>query len=305
MRGWLANARQALALAAERADLWPAGTLAWLGFLGWLPLVVAFAPPSADGVERFGVSLYLSSAFPWNVVALAAASVVAFAVLCLLAGACDVALDRQASGDAGPGIERASLRAFAIVLLCSLPVVALTGLALLAAVAVAPGEYLSGDIGTPVLLRILGHVGPQLAALAGTLLVVQTIAALALRSPGSNALRALGAGVVELVRHPARRLATAACVLALDLAVLAVQVALLRVLWAPIAAALGDGRLASPETVLLLVGFVAIWLGLLLAAGALRVAASTWWALELGAAVTPDGTGKPLRPPLATRPPLS
>ena len=305
MRAWLANARQALELAADRADLWPAGTLAWLAFLGWLPLVVTFAPPSSDGVERFGLSLYVSSAFPWNLVALAAAFVLAFAVLCLLAAACEVALGRQASGDAGPGIERASLRAFAIVLLCSLPVVAAAGLALGGAVTVAPGEYLSGDIGTPILLRILARVAPQLAVLLVAMALMQTLAALALRARARDALRALGAGARELLRHPVRSVATGLSVLVADAVVLVLQVALLRVLWAPIATALGDGRLASPDTVLLLLGFVAIWLGLLLAAGALHVAASTWWALELGAAVTPEATGKRLRPPLATQPPVS
>jgi hypothetical protein len=59
------------------------------------------------------------------------------------------------------------------------------------------------------------------------------------------------------------------------------SVALLRVLWAPIATRLSDGRLASPDTVLLLLGFVAIWLALLLAAGALHVAVSAFWAMEL------------------------
>ena len=42
----------------------------------------------------------------------------------------------------------------------------------------------------------------------------------------------------------------------------------------------GGGRLATPETLLLLLGFVAIWLGLLLAAGAVQVAVSAWWAIE-------------------------
>jgi hypothetical protein len=66
-----------------------------------------------------------------------------------------------------------------------------------------------------------------------------------------------------------------------DAAVLALQIALLGVLWEPIGVGLRDGRLASPDTLLLLLGFVAIWLGLLLAAGALHAAASAWWTLEL------------------------
>ena len=57
--------------------------------------------------------------------------------------------------------------------------------------------------------------------------------------------------------------------------------ALLRVLWAPIGTAIADGRLLSPAALLLLLGFVTIWLALLLVAGALHVAVSAWWAMEL------------------------
>jgi hypothetical protein len=42
--------------------------------------------------------------------------------------------------------------------------------------------------------------------------------------------------------------------------------------------------------VLLLLGFVAVWLGLLLAAGALHVAISAWWAMEVGTGVGASGT---------------
>ena len=68
--------------------------------------------------------------------------------------------------------------------------------------------------------------------------------------------------------------------LLLDLMVLVVTIALLGVLWMPIGDALAAGRLATPETLLLLLGFVAIWLGLLLVAGAVHVAVSAWWAIE-------------------------
>jgi hypothetical protein len=67
----------------------------------------------------------------------------------------------------------------------------------------------------------------------------------------------------------------------LDLISALVSLALLRALWGPIGAALDGGRLATPDTLLLLLGFVAIWLALLLAAGAVHVAISAWWAMEL------------------------
>ena len=68
--------------------------------------------------------------------------------------------------------------------------------------------------------------------------------------------------------------------LLLDVLVLVVTIALLSVLWMPIGTALDGGRLATSRG-LLLVGFVAIWLGLLLAAGAVHAwRFPTWWAIS-------------------------
>jgi len=58
---------------------------------------------------------------------------------------------------------------------------------------------------------------------------------------------------------------------------------LLRVLWGPIGADLAGGQLISPQALLLLVGFVAVWFAVILAFGALHVWISAWWSLELGA----------------------
>ena len=66
MPGWLARAGEALRIGADRADLWPAGTLAWLAYVGWLPLLLVIAPVDADAIEAFGVSVYLSQSFPLN-----------------------------------------------------------------------------------------------------------------------------------------------------------------------------------------------------------------------------------------------
>ena len=83
------------------------------------------------------------------------------------------------------------------------------------------------------------------------------------------------------MRHPGGPIGVVVGGLLVDLLVLVVvTTALLSVLWMPIGDALATGRLATPETLLLLLGFVAIWLGLLLAAGAVQVAVSAWWAIE-------------------------
>jgi hypothetical protein len=282
MRGWLANARRALALAGDRADLWPAGTLAWLAYLGWLPLVVALAPPTVDGVQRLGVDLYSSSTFPWNVVAMAAGWVLAFGMLCLLAAASEVALRRLGAGRATHGMARDTLSAFAVILVSSLPVVAAAGAALIGAITVAQGAFLSAEGTLPVLLGIASQVLPHLAALLLALVVMQAFAAVALRKlGGGETLHAMKSAASELRHRPVRRLATAGAVALVDAALLTLQIVLLGVLWEPIGLALHEGQLASPDTLLLLVGFVAIWLGLLLVAGALHAAASAWWTLEL------------------------
>ncbi|HET7141208.1 MAG TPA: hypothetical protein VFJ03_01865 [Candidatus Limnocylindria bacterium] len=287
MPGWLARAGEALRIGADRADLWPAGTLAWLAYVGWLPLLLVIAPVDADAIEAFGVSVYLSQSFPLNVILLAAALVVGFAALCLLAAAAGVSLlELAVPGVRAPSRSRTTLSAFAIVLLASLPVVAVLLMAAYGAIAIAPSEYLSGDLHTPVLLRIAAHVLPQLAAAAAVLILVQALAGVALHDlvtvPGRSAIAALGAAIREMRRRPLGTIGLALVGTLVDAALLIFNVALLGVLWGPIAIGLGDGLVSRPSTILLLLGFVAIWLGLLLAAGALHVAVSAWWALQLG-----------------------
>ena len=68
----------------------------------------------------------------------------------------------------------------------------------------------------------------------------------------------------------------------IDLFALALATVLLHVLWAPIQVELAGGQLVSPQALLLLVGFVAVWLALVLAFGALHAWVSGWWSLELG-----------------------
>jgi hypothetical protein len=112
-------------------------------------------------------------------------------------------------------------------------------------------------------------------------------------APGAPPFRdALGDAARDLVRRPWGRLGVAAAGLLTDLVIVALAYAVLRILWAPIAGDLAAGRLTGPDTLLLLVGFVAIWLGLLLAAGVLHVMISAWWALELaeGETATLAGT---------------
>ena len=56
---------------------------------------------------------------------------------------------------------------------------------------------------------------------------------------------------------------------------------LLRLLWEPIESLLVGATAIDPATVLLLVGFVAIWLCLILAGGAVQAWASAGWSILL------------------------
>lgn len=289
MSAWLARAASALKIGADRADLWPAGALAWLAYLGWLPLILVVAPPDADAIEAFGVSTYLSQGFPLNAVTLAAAVVLGFAALCLLSAAAEVGLQELASPQyRHPSRGRATLSAFAVILLASVPVAFVLLLVAYRVIAVAPAEYLSSDFATPVLLRIAAHVVPQLVIGLVVLVVVQAVAGVALRRAlaggGHSAAASIGFGLRELRHRPLATVGIAVVATVVDALVLALSTVLLRVLWTPIGSGLGDGLLEHPPTALLLLGFVAIWLGLLLAAGAIHVAVSAWWGLHLGEA---------------------
>src|SRR6266568_1168451 len=70
--GMISSARASVQLIADRSDLWVPGALATLAFLGWLPLVLALAAPTAGDVAFFATSLVTASNFPLNVVLLGA-----------------------------------------------------------------------------------------------------------------------------------------------------------------------------------------------------------------------------------------
>jgi hypothetical protein len=296
MRGWLARGLAALRIGADRSDLWPAGALAWLVFGGWVPLALVVAPPDAEGIEAFAISMYLSQAFPLNVIALGVAVVAVFAALCALSAAAEVAILQLATPRGRrPSSARATLDAFAIVLLGSVPVVAALGLVLVAAINVAPAEYLSSELSTPILLRIALRLVPQLLVVLLVLIAMQALAGVALRTSYANPTRPATVAFADAFRairaRPLVPLGVATVGLLMDALLVALNVAILGVLWPPIGTGLGDGLPSHPETILLLLGFVAIWLGLLLAAGALHTAVSAWWAMEVrtGARLSASG----------------
>ena len=252
--------------------------------------------PDVAGLTFFGADLATSGSYPWNVLLLSASILFGILTLCLLVALGEAALQRalrplqdERRGDHhGDSLSGEAAVTFIVILVALLPVAVAAMVLSLAVVAVAPGEFQSPDIGGPVLVRVAAAVAPLLVLV----LVGQAIGSAAQRRATGPHAEHLGPALVHAagdVRSGAARVFGTAVVGMLALTVLLIlSTLLLRVLWAPIATALGAGNLSDPQTVLLLVGFVAIWLCLLLAGGALHAWASAWWSLELPPRAHPD-----------------
>ncbi|HEX2141633.1 MAG TPA: hypothetical protein VHK28_05060, partial [Candidatus Limnocylindria bacterium] len=184
-----------------------------------------------------------------------------------------------------PRAAGATMAGLASLLVALLPTAAAAAAVGIGVAIAAPGAFTSPDLETPILLRLASDVWPLLLVLAAAMVLSQALGAVAFRRATAHLPQPLAAAitgsVADLLRRPASRLGTAAAGMLVDGVLLILTWAVLRVLWAPIAADLGVGRLGGPDTLLLLLGFVAVWLVLLLAAGAWHVAMSAWWALEL------------------------
>ena len=286
---WFGNAAAAARVVADRGDLWLPGALGALPYLGWLPLVVTVgAFPRTSDLAFMGADLISSSLFPLNVILISIVAALAVLVACLIASLAEASLLRaQGLGTPNRSLAREVEVTFSVMLLAVLPAVAV-GAALVSGVAaVAPVEFGAPDLGIPLAVRIALRLAPLLAAFILLTLLGQAFAAAALRRAIGADARPVGeaakAALGDLLHNPLRRFGLAATAFVTDLVTLALAVALLRVLWAPIGADLGSGDLVSPTALLLLVGFVAIWLAVILAFGALHVMFSTWWSLETGA----------------------
>lgn len=286
--GWLRNAAVAARLAGDRPDLWLPGALGSLAYLAWLPLVLSVAAlPRASDFAFLGARVLSSGAFPWNVLLLASLATVVVLVACLLAAFAEAALLRAAEHTAAErSLTRDTEAVFGVLLMSALPSVAIAAALISGIAAVAPAEYGAPDIGGPLLLRIIGHLIPLLVALAALAVVGQAVGAAAVRRVVGRGAASVGGalrdGLRQIAARPVRRLGLAAASMLADLVALAIATALLRVLWPPIGLELADGQLISPQALLLLLGFVAVWLGLVLAFGALHAWISVWWSLELG-----------------------
>jgi hypothetical protein len=293
---WLRRGAAAASVASDRSDLWPAASLAWLAYLGWLPFLLAVAPPQAHDVAQLAVRLYSSSAYPANVIALAVAAVGGFILLCLLVALGEVAVWRslrparepgpEPGADAEPDASHAILSGLTVLLLACVPVALAVAWLLIGAVANAPTVYTAPGGEATVAGRLAATVVPQLALLGVAMLLAQAVGGRLLRAAIAAAPDRLGsslrAAFSELAARPARWIGLAAVGWLKDALLLLASWALLRVLWNAIVDNLAPGLPGGPQALLLLLGFVAIWLVLLLAGGALHAFVSAWWLLEEG-----------------------
>ena len=286
---WLRNAAAAARLAGDRSDLWLAGALGALGYVAWLPLVLAVSSaPRASDLAFTGAGLYSSELFPLNLLLLATLAALGILIGCLLAALGEATLLRGLGlGTPQRPLTREVEVVFSVILVAVLPAVAVAAALLTGVAAVAPAEFGAPDAGVPLALRIALRLLPLLGGLAILAIAGQTLGGVAIRkAAGPEALsvgRSVQAAARDLVTHPARRIGLALVSLITDVLAVVLAVALLRVLWAPIGADLAGGQVVSPQALLLLVGFVAVWFAVILAFGALHVWISAWWSLELGA----------------------
>lgn len=286
-RGWLGNGVVAAQMAGERGELWLAGALAALGYLAWLPLLITVAGiPSQSDLAFLGAGVFSSGAYPLNLILLAVLVVLLLLGGCLLAAFGEAAILRASGLGTSRSLAHDTEVAFSIVLVAALPAMAVLTLVAMGVAAIAPAEFGAPDIGGSVIVRIAGQLVPLWVALALAVVIGQAFGATTLRrayEEGDGAVgRAMRRSIGDLLRNPLRRLGVALIGMTVDLVAIGLAIALLRVLWAPISTDLAGGELLTPRALLLLVGFVAIWLIGMLFFGALHVWRSRWWSLELG-----------------------
>jgi hypothetical protein len=274
MHRWQTASAQAASHVADRSSLWLPGALAWMVTFGWLALILGVAsPPSVAELTFFGAGAFTSGLWPWNGIAILIVGLLLVGLAVLLSSVAEAVLlhgRRTGAGD---------VRAiFAVGVVCVVPLL-LTAVAFGAALfVIAPGTFNDPDPAGGPLVRTVLALAPFVAAMVLAAMLGSAVHAAAIRARAETdgpwsalaaAPRSLGragtAAVVQTVAHFAARIGY-----------LVVATVLLRVLWAPIEARLSEEGFGV-AVVLLLLGFVAIWLCLVLAGGALHAWGSVSW----------------------------
>lgn len=269
MRRWWQAAGTAIGSVSGQPELWVPGALVWVVSVGWIPFLVAVArPPTAAELTFLGARLVTSGAWPWNVALLAGAALLVAIAVAVLAALGDSALLAQ--------LEHRRARASDVVHhltaagVTAMPVIALVGVLLVGVALAAPGEFNAPDRSGGPVLRTALRLAPIIVVLALAVAAGAAFVAISVRRGGVRrgwaSVRRLGAGGWLQVGVGA----------GVSAAFAAFAIVLLRVLWEPIGIELDGGRIGLAGGVLL-VGFVAIWLCLVLAGGAVHAwSAATW-----------------------------
>jgi hypothetical protein len=276
MRHWLRVARRSADRVADDPALWVPGALAWLVTAGWIPLLAATWRPSTSGLTYLGAGLFTSGAWPWNAIAVAVAAFGAVALAFGLAAVGEGALLGLVERRAITAID--VLRLLGIAIVVAAPALVLLMTTLVAAGIVAPAEFNAPGATPGPLVRTAGRLAPLLVAV-----VIAAVAGAALHAGAARrvvhgrvaAVGAIGRGAGDLRRGGRAAVAQVVALATLRLAYLAFATILLAVLWAPIGVQLTAA--ADAGTGLLLVGFVAVWLCLVLGGGALQAWGTTTW----------------------------
>jgi hypothetical protein len=263
MAAWLRRGAVAAKLAAERSDLWVPGALVSFAGAGWIVLPATVAPPpSASGLAGFGLQLAASAWWPWNVAVLGVAILsgigtlllaVAFGEVAMLMGLTAARLDSRPSS-----VPRAA----GVLAMAALPVAALV--LLLAWLAVR--GVLEGSPTGPLWL--------WLVPVAVAIVVAQPFGAAVLRLPRR-------AGIAAVSRRGHFLIPQAAITMTAFVVGQVVTAGILAMLWRPLANRLADVGPTEPSTAILLLGFVWIWLVLVILAGAGQAWTTAWWSAEL------------------------
>lgn len=289
MRRWLLAAGRAADVVAADPGLWLPGALAWCLTLGWAPLLLAVAPPpSVADLTFLGAGIYTSGAWPWNAILLGVGALLVVIAVVVLTALSEVLLATRARRPPAAGDVA---RVAALGTVTAVPAVAAILIGGTAFLLVAMDEFTSPGSGDP-LLRTLGRLAPFGIAIVLAWVVGATVHAAATRAVVLGREGVVGAlrrapGRVRRASGPA--LVSAVATIGAKALFLAVATLLLTVLWASIAARLAVAGI-DPALVPLLVGFVAIWLCLVIAGGALQAWASLTWTIVLD-----PGSTNPLR----------
>ena len=282
MHAWLRATRSAADEVAGHPASWLPGALAWTATVGWIALVIGVTrPPTVGELTFVGARIFTSGAWPWNVVAGAAAIVLVLVLAFVLAAAGEAVLLRQRLASFA-----LTWRLAVVGLVCAVPAAVALAATMAAAAGMAPAEFNAPEPGPGPLVRTALRVAPLFVAVVVASAVGAAFHAAAARgvAAGRSTGSALRDAPAGLAAAGSAALLMAATLNLARVAYVALAAILLRVLWAPIGTRLETDGIGL-AVMLLLVGFVAIWLCLVLGGGALHAwGTAAWTRILLGTA---------------------